>query len=162
MLDPSLEPGLRALVERDLAFDALVHPRHLSRLLELLVRHPDLRAVVDHGAKPEIAAGRFEGWAADLALLARETSACCKLSGLVTEASPGWTPEDLRPYVMHLLECFGPERLLWGSDWPVVKLAGGLERWWATTDELLTELGADERAAILGGTAARFYRLDSD
>ena len=158
MLGEAVGASLGALAERELAFDALVHPRHLSRLRVLLERNPTLRAVVDHAAKPSIAAGDFEGWAKDMALVACETSACCKLSGLVTEASVDWTTDDLRPYVDHLLECFGPERLMWGSDWPVVELAGGFERWREATHELLSELGEVERAQILGGVAARFYR----
>jgi len=159
MLRNTLAPAWRALAGRGLGFDALVHPRHLTRLQTLLERHPDLRVVIDHGAKPEIHASRFSGWAEDMARLANETNACCKLSGLVTEAGPSWQTEDLRPYVAHLLECFGPERLMWGSDWPVVELAGGVDRWWAATQELLGGLDDDERAAILGGTARLFYRL---
>jgi len=161
MLGRAITPGLKALCERSLSFDALVLPRHLPRLLRLLERHPDLRVVIDHGAKPEIAAGRFDGWAEDMARLASQTPALCKLSGLVTEAAKAWRPDDLRPYVAHLLECFGPERLMWGSDWPVVELAGGFARWRETSLQLLDELGDAERAAVLGANAARFYALDS-
>lgn len=160
MLRETVAVGLRALVEHDLAFDALVMPRHLPRLLALLDRHPDLRAVVDHGAKPAIRDGAFDDWARDIGRIARETSACCKLSGLVTEARPDWTAEALRPYVAHLVECFGPERLLWGSDWPVVALAGGFERWRRASVELLADLTEPQRRAVLGGAAARFYRID--
>jgi L-fuconolactonase len=160
MLGDTFGAGLEALIERDLCFDALVLPRHLSRLFTLLEHHPDLRVVVDHGAKPEIRVGRFDDWAADMASIAKETSAFCKLSGLVTEAGPRWQPEDLRPYVDHLIECFGHERLMWGSDWPVVELAGGFDRWRAATGELLAGLNNEERAAILGTTARRFYRID--
>ncbi len=159
MLREALAPGLQALRERALCFDALVHPRHLPRLLELLRRHPELRTVVDHAAKPEIRAGGFDGWAEDIAAVAGETDAFCKLSGLVTEAAPDWRPEDLRPYVAHLVECFGPERLMWGSDWPVVELAGGFERWRDASLALLSELDEEGRAAILGDTASRFYDL---
>ncbi len=159
MLGEAVGAGLHALAERDLAFDALVHPRHLTRLRELLDRNPTLRVVVDHAAKPSIAAGDFEGWAKDMAEIARETSACCKLSGLVTEASPDWATDDLRPFVDHLLDSFGPGRLMWGSDWPVVELAGGFGRWREATHVLLSELGEVERAEVLGGVAARFYRL---
>jgi L-fuconolactonase len=161
MLGDAVGAGLEALAERDLCFDALVLPRHLSRLLVLLERHPDLRLVVDHGAKPGIRDGHFEDWAADIARIADETSACCKISGLVTEAAPGWQPRDLLPWVAHLIECFGPERLMWGSDWPVVELAGGFDLWWAATHELLAGLNDGERAAILGATASRFYRFES-
>ncbi len=161
MLSEAIAPALRALVDRDLSLDALVHPRHLSRVVVLLERHPDLRVVVDHAAKPEIRAGRFEDWAADLARIARDTTACCKLSGLVTEAGPDWQVDDLRRYADHVVDCFGPERVMWGSDWPVVEIAGGFERWRAATDVLLQGLGDSERSAILGGAAARFYRIES-
>jgi L-fuconolactonase len=160
MLGDALTPGFRALVERDLSFDALVLPHHLPRLLRLLGRYPELRVVVDHGAKPAIRDGAFDGWAEDMARLARETSACCKLSGLVTEADADWELATLRPYAEHLLACFGPERLLWGSDWPVVELAGGFEKWREASDGLLAGLAEPERAAVLGDSAARFYRLD--
>jgi L-fuconolactonase len=161
MLGERVSTGLRALQARGLSFDALVHPRHLSRLLVLLERHPDLRVVIDHAAKPEIRTRSFDEWAAGIARIAAETRASCKLSGLVTEAGPSWQSDDLRPYVAHLVECFGAERLMWGSDWPVVELAGGFDRWWETTEALLAGLSDNERASILGGTAARFYRIDS-
>jgi L-fuconolactonase len=161
MLADALTPALRSIASRGLCFDALVHPRHLPRLLALLERHPELRVVVDHGAKPEIRAGRFDAWAADMTRIGRETRACCKLSGLVTEAADSWQVDDIRPYVDHLLESFGPDRLMWGSDWPVVELAGGYTRWREATFSLLAELSDVERAAILGGTAARVYHLES-
>jgi L-fuconolactonase len=164
MLGRALEPAFRALVELDLAFDALVKPRHLPNLRVLLARHPDLRVVIDHGAKPDIArwGGAREAraaWAGAMAELARESGVACKLSGLVTEAGPGWRADDLRPYVDHLLECFGPDRLLWGSDWPVVNLAGGYAAWWEAAGACLAALGPGERAKIFGETAARVYRV---
>lgn len=162
MLGPAVERGLCALVERGLRFDALVLPRHLSRLRVLLERHPDLPVVIDHGAKPEIAHRRLESWAQDIARIASETNACCKLSGLVTEAGTGWRIDDLRPVVDHLLASFGSDRLMWGSDWPVVELAGGFARWRETSLALLASLDAEAQAAILGGTAARFYGIPSD
>jgi L-fuconolactonase len=159
MLGQGLRPAFEALERRRLAFDALVRPVHLPRLLTLLERHPALAAVVDHGAKPDIAGGGFESWAPGIARIARETAACCKLSGLVTEAAPDWDDAALRPYVDHLLECFGPGRLLWGSDWPVVELAGDYARWRDASLRLLAGLSAEERGAVLGGNAVRFYRL---
>ena len=163
MLGEALTPGFCAVAERGLSLDALVRPRHLPHLLRLLERHPDLPVVLDHGGKPEIRAACFDDWARDMAQIASQTSACCKLSGLVTEAAPQgqWRSEDLRPYVAHLLECFGPERLMWGSDWPVVDLAGGFARWRQATHGLIEALADGERGAILGETAKRFYRLDS-
>ncbi len=159
MLDRRLDGAFRAIIDLDLRFDALVQPRHLVNLRRLLDRHPDLRTVVDHGAKPGIASGAREPWAADIRALARETAAWCKLSGLATEAKPDWTTADLEPYAAHLLDCFGPHRLIWGSDWPVLNLAGGYERWWSATTALLRGLLPAERDAILGGNAERFYGL---
>lgn len=159
ILSPDAQPALTAIAARGLAFDALIRPPHLPVLLELARRHPALRIVIDHAAKPDIAAGRLQPWAADIARVARETSAVCKLSGLVTEAAPGWSITDLQPYVEHLLNVFGPQRLMWGSDWPVVDLAGGYLRWRDATLELLRHLSAAERDAVLGGIAATVYRL---
>ena len=159
MLRDDLAAGYEALSRRGLRFDALVLPRHLPRLRRLLQRVPDLAVVVDHAAKPEIAAGRLDAWSTEIRALARETRACCKLSGLATEAAPDWSVDDLRPVVDVLLEAFGPARLLWGSDWPVVELAGGFGRWRDATLELLDGLDADERAGLLGRNAADFYGL---
>lgn len=152
-----LAPAFGALAAHGLVFDALVHPRHLSRLLVVLDRHPDLAVVVDHGAKPFIRDGRLDPWRADMAAIAARPNTCCKLSGLVTEAGEDWTLERLRPFVDHLVGVFGPQRLLWGSDWPVVNLAGGYERWREAALALLARLSEEERTAILGGNAARVY-----
>lgn len=157
---------LDELVRRGLTFDALVKPRHLPHLIEFVARHSSLRVVIDHGAKPEIGtadAARptrgWAAWAAAMSELARASSTVVKLSGLVTEANGPWTVEMLRPYADHLLEAFGPERILWGSDWPVLRCAGEYETWVAATDELLAPLSATERARILGGNAAEVYGL---
>lgn len=159
MLDRRLDPVFRAIQDLGLAFDALVKPPHLPNLRRLLERYPDLAVVVDHGAKPHIAAGAREPWGSDIAAIARESGALCKVSGLVTEAKPDWRVDDLRPYVDHLLACFGSARLIWGSDWPVVNLAGGYDRWRAASDALLAGLPAAGRAAVEGGNAAKFYRF---
>jgi L-fuconolactonase len=159
MLRDDLGPIFDALIDRDLTFDALTLPRHLPNLRKLLARHPDMRVVIDHGSKPLIRDGILSGWAEDMAALARDTNAFCKMSGLVTEAKADWTVDDLRPYVYHLLEHFGPKRLLWGSDWPVLELAGDYARWVEATDDLLSGVDGDGRAAILGGNATRAYKL---
>ena len=147
------------IAARGLVFDALVRPPHLPVVLELARRHPALRIVIDHAAKPEIAAGHMQPWADDIARVARETQAVCKLSGLVTEAATDWRVADLQPYVAHLLDVFGPQRLMWGSDWPVVNLAGGYRRWRDATLELLRHLPDAARDAVLGGTATTVYGL---
>lgn len=160
ILDRRLDPAWRAMREHGLRFDALVRPRHLPNLCRLLDRHPDLPVVIDHGAKPEIAKAVREPWARDLAAVARDSRVLCKVSGLVTESGPDWQIGDLKPYVDHLLDCFGPSRLMWGSDWPVVNRAGGYERWREASDVLLSGLSSEECARINGLNAAAFYGID--
>jgi L-fuconolactonase len=157
---PEVEPALAALPQLGLRFDALVKPRELPALLRMVERHPDLDVVVDHGAKPLIATGGWQPWADAIAVLARHPRVHCKLSGLATEARSDWDAASLARYIGHLLACFGADRLLWGSDWPVVDLAGGYVRWFEATEALLSGLAADEREAILGANARRFYGLD--
>ena len=159
MLQEALTPAMRALVEHGLPIDAHVWPRHLKNLLRVMQRHPDLAVVLDHGAKPRIRDGAFDDWAADVAAIATETGAFCKLSGLITEAAPDWTLDTLEPYIEHLFANFGPERLMWGSDWPPVTLAGGYAVWWEATQRALAPRDGAARDAVLGGTAARFYGI---
>jgi L-fuconolactonase len=159
MLRPVLRPALAALQRHGLRFDALLKPQHLAPFVRFLGLYPDLPIVVDHGAKPAIAAHRFQDWAAGMRALAQNPRVFCKISGLVTEAAPDWQPEDLAPYLDLLVESFGPRRLMWGSDWPVVNLAGGYDRWREASLKYLARLNPAERGAILGGTAERFYGL---
>jgi len=159
MLRPALDWVFKALIAHDLAFDALVLPGHLANLRILIDRYPDLRVVIDHGAKPQIRDGAFEPWASDIARLARETGAFCKCSGLVTEARADWTPADLSPYLDHLLGLFGPERLIFGSDWPVLTLAGDYSGWFDTVNQAIGHWTQQQQAAVLGVNASRFYRL---
>jgi len=160
VLQPQLDPAFRALIASDLAFDVLIRPAHLKAALRLLLRYPDLRAIVDHCAKPDIANGMWEPWANDILRIARETQAHCKLSGLVTEARPGWKSIDIRPYIEHVVDAFGPRRICWGSDWPVMLLNADYAGWLKTAAELLATLSRDEQAGILGSNAVGFYRLD--
>lgn len=159
MLQPDLTPAFQALIAQGLTFDALTLPAHLPNLIRLLGRHPDMRVVINHGSKPLIRDGLMAPWADHMAALARNTQAYCKLSGLVTEANADWSTEDLKPYVDHLLNTFGPDRLIWGSDWPVCLLASSYEHWVNTTNTLLSGLSAKERDAVLGGNATRAYSL---
>ena len=159
VLQPRLVPVLRAVMELDLSFDLLVRPVHLKSALELLTRHPDLRSVVDHAGKLDIANSMWQPWADDIRRIARETSACCKLSGLATEARAGWKPDDLRRYADHVLECFGAERILWGSDWPVMLLNADYSNWLAAAKRFMESQSAAERSAIFHDNAIRFYRL---
>ena len=157
MLRETLSPAFAAMQDADLTFDALTLPRHLPNLSHLLDRQKGLRVVIDHGSKPLIRDRVISGWDTDMTALAQQTDAFCKLSGLITEASADWSIDDLRPYVDHLLSTFGPDRLIWGSDWPVATLAGRYERWLEATDMLLGELDESARAAIYGGNALRAY-----
>lgn len=159
ILRPGVQRSLATLPQLGLRFDALVKPRELNALLRALDRNPDLAAVVDHCAKPDIAGGGWQPWADHLAAIARSTGACCKLSGLVTEAGKNWSVDRLRRYVDHVLECFGPQRVLWGSDWPVLTLAASYAEWVAVTEGLLIDLPETDRAAIRGANARRFYAL---
>jgi L-fuconolactonase len=159
LIGADLDAAFRAIMRHRLIFDALVLPRHLPRLLVLIDRYPDLAVVVDHGAKPHIRDRRLDPWRADMAAVAARPNTVCKLSGLVTEASPDWQVSDLKPYVEHLLRCFGPERLLWGSDWPVVERARGYDAWREACRELIGDLSEGERAAIYGGNAVRTYGI---
>lgn len=160
--DARATPMLEWLAREGLAFDALVRTDHLGDLRLLLERHPALRMVVDHAAKPNLRPGADAAtharWTAGMRTLA-ERGAWVKLSGLLTEAAAGAGAEALRPTFDFLLETFGAHRVLWGSDWPVLTLAARYEHWCAVTDALLSPLTPDERDGILGGNAARFYRL---
>ena len=162
ILDERARPLLAWMERSGLCLDALVRPLHLPVVDELLARHPDLLLVVDHAAKPDLRAGRawpgFRAWSRGMAAVARR-GACVKLSGLLTECGPGAGAAELRPVFDVLLEHFGPERILWGSDWPVVRLAAEHDRWCAVTDELLAPLDDADRAWVLGGAATRFYDL---
>jgi L-fuconolactonase len=157
LLGASLAPLLATMARCDLVFDALVLPRHLPRLLRVVDHHGDLQFVLDHCAKPHLATGDIADWQRDIARLAKHPNIVCKLSGLVTEAVRDWEIANLRPAVEQVLSRFGPERVLWGSDWPVVDLAGGFEKWFAAAETLLADLSADEKAAIFGGNAERIY-----
>lgn len=155
--NPALAPALRAMVEHGLRFDALVLPRHLPALLQCARDYPALSIVIDHAAKPPIADASFGQWREDMAQLAALPNVHCKLSGMVTEAKQDWNVDDLRPYASHVLEVFGAQRVIWGSDWPVVNLAGGYGAWLAASETLLAHLGQQDRNDIFGLNACRFY-----
>ncbi|MEM9049620.1 MAG: amidohydrolase family protein [Pseudomonadota bacterium] len=160
MLRADVAWGFEALTELGLTFDALGFPQHLPNFATLLARHPDMRVVIDHCMKPQIRDGMtgFAGWAEGMRRLA-ETGASVKLSGLVTEAAADWTLSDLRPWADTVLEAFGPARVIWGSDWPVVRLAAEYGEWRAAAEALCSGLDPAARAAVFGGNAIRAYGL---
>jgi len=159
MLRPDVTLAVDAMVRCGLRFDALVMPRHLAVLARFLDRHPDLPVVIDHGAKPDIVHGAIKPWADALRAVARRDNTFCKLSGLATEAGPAWTAARLAPYVDSLLECFGPRRLLWGSDWPVLNEVGHYGAWLDAAEGSTARLSDSEQALVYGGNAALFYGL---
>ena len=159
ILRTEVDRGIAVIEEHALRFDALVKPPQLPALLRMAERHPGLPIVIDHGGKPAIVDRDWEPWASNIAELADHSQVVCKLSGLATEAGSGWTPRTLARYVDHLLACFGSKRLLWGSDWPVVNLAGGYHRWIRAAEQLLARLPDADRNAIFGESARQFYGL---
>jgi L-fuconolactonase len=156
--DPALIPAVEALVQNDLTFDALVLPPHLPHLLSFARRHASLPIVIDHGAKPLIATGHYGAWRRDMAALSALPNVYCKLSGLLTERGDQ-KPESVRPYAETILELFGPSRVIWGSDWPVLRLAGDYQAW---LDFCLDIVPSPHHDAVFGGNAVRFYRLATD
>lgn len=160
--DPVLDAPVAAMQGHRLCFDALVVPRQLGALTWFARRHPGLPVVIDHAAKPHIASGELQPWLADMSALASLPHVHCKLSGLLTEAGAAPDAGQLQPYVQAIYRLFGPERLLWGSDWPVLQLAGRYESWLSMSHHLCRAQGADDAAmdAIFGGNAQRFYQLD--
>lgn len=171
LIRPAFCDGIAQLAEFDLAYDILIYRRHLDVAAELVRQFPHQRFVLDHLAKPAVReetverrAGRqpasFDEWRRGLRALADLPNVYAKMSGLVTEASwTEWTPRDLHPYLDVALDCFGPERLMIGSDWPVCTLAGDYGRTLSAVSDYVARLSRHERAAILGGTAKRFYKL---
>lgn len=154
---PALAPAFETMIAHGLVFDALLKSRHIAPMLTMLERHPELACVIDHGAKPDLVTSDLAGWRNSMCALAAHPRLTCKLSGLVTEANPDWTPETLRPVVEHLLAVFGPERLIFGSDWPVVTLRASYAQWLEAAEILLAGLTEAQRAAVFGGNAQKLY-----
>ena len=152
--------GIARLGEFGLRYDILIFPKQLPAAIELVAHFPEQPFVLDHCAKPLIASGITQPWEAQIRELASAPNVFCKVSGLVTEAEHGgWSSEQLRPYFEKILEAFGPERLMWGSDWPVCLLASDYSRWLETTEAWLEGWSDLQKQAFFGGTAAEFYGL---
>ncbi|MDG4649549.1 amidohydrolase family protein [Roseibacterium sp. SDUM158017] len=161
MLRDDIAWAYEALIDLDLTFDALGFPRHLENFYKILTHHREMRVVIDHCMKPQIRSHSVESfahWADGMRAIAEDTNACCKLSGIVTE-SDGWTLDRLEPYARHVLDVFGPDRVMWGSDWPVCQLEASYDDWREAAKALTDHLSPSAKEAVFGGTAARFYRI---
>jgi L-fuconolactonase len=162
MLRYDFNRGIGRLRAHGLVYDVLIFSRHLENAIRLVDRHQDQPFVIDHIAKPLISAREFDDrWAAQIRELARRDCVACKLSGVVTEVrDPAWTVELIRPYFETVLDAFGADRLMFGSDWPVCLLRCGYGDWVATVRDLIRSLSDVQQARIMGGNACRVYGLD--
>jgi len=161
LVQPEVLSGLQKLSARGLTYDLLVHTRHLKHVPLIAETCPDLALVIDHLAKPPIARNEINEWSQAFRPLARYPNINCKLSGLVTEANwHSWQADDLRPFVDCALECFGVDRMIFGSDWPVCLLAATYDRVLDSCQEILQNLSDIDREKIFATNAAKFYRLD--
>jgi L-fuconolactonase len=160
LLQPDFLRGISLLEEFDLAYDILIYTQHLLIAAEFVERFPRQRFVLDHLAKPPIKSGAVDLWAHGLRMLASLPNVFAKVSGLVTEADwSAWKPESIRPYLDVAFECFGPSRLMIGSDWPVCTVAASYPQVMNLVKDYLSRYAAEEREAVLGGNAAKFWRL---
>ncbi|MAC78453.1 MAG: amidohydrolase [Rhodobacteraceae bacterium] len=159
-LEPGFVDGVRMLADFDLSFDLCIRADQMSDATELVRRVPEVRFVMDHIAKPPIASGRIDDWARGLTELAKLPNVVCKMAGVSTEADhAGWTESDLHPYMQHAFDVFGADRLMFGSDWPVVTLTDTFAGWVGLLDRFLEQASPDERRAFWRDTAIRTYRL---
>jgi L-fuconolactonase len=152
--------GIKVLKDFDLRYDLLIFERHLPQAIQFVDLHPNQIFILDHVAKPRVKERVISPWRENLTELARRENVFCKLSGLVTEASwQSWTEADLDPYLQIALTAFGPERVMFGSDWPVMLLGSSYTRWVDTVQRYISHLSEYEQERILGKTATEVYRL---
>jgi len=159
ILNPALAPALNAIAAEGLVFDALILSHQLGVVTTLAARHPQMSIVLDHGAKPRLGdAPAMAQWRDGIAALAAHANVCCKVSGLLTELQPGAGRDDVMDAVAHLFDCFGSERLIWGSDWPVLTLAGDYQAWFDLAREAIAAKSPQSVPAVMGANALRVYR----
>jgi L-fuconolactonase len=160
ILREDFNSGIRTMAGSGLVYEILIYERHLADTIYFVDEHPDQPFVLDHVAKPLIAAGVLQPWASQLMELGQRENVWCKLSGMVTEANwKSWTPEKLKPYLDVAVEVFGPERLMAGSDWPVCLVASDYARWWGMLRDYFADFSEAERARVFGATAVEVYGL---
>lgn len=160
MLRPNFVRGIGLLKQFDFTYDLLIFPKHLPNTLKLVRKYPDQPFVIDHIAKPIIREGKIENWKKELAAIASCENVCCKVSGMVTEANwQDWRKEDFTPYLDAVVEMFGTNRLMYGSDWPVCQLSASYQDVFGIVSDYFSSFSKSERESIFGGNATRFYRL---
>jgi L-fuconolactonase len=160
LLRPQFMMGISLLKKFDFTYDILIFPHQLGATLEFVKQFPNQKFVIDHIAKPYIKDGFYDGWAVLMNQIAKYENVYCKLSGMITEANyKSWSPEQIKPYMELVLEAFGPERLLFGSDWPVCLVAGNYSRVKNLVTDFISTLSSSEQAQIMGANAINFYNL---
>ena len=160
-LRPDFVTGVRLLPEFGLSFDICIVHYQLANTIKMVAQCPDVKFILDHIGKPAIRNGLLDPWRAEIRTLARFPNVCCKLSGLVTEADhQHWTREQLRPYIHHVIECFGFDRVMYGGDWPVAAQAADYPRWVDTLEWALAGCTDEELKKLFHDNALAFYRLE--
>lgn len=160
ILREEFTPIFEFMAEHKLTFDALIKDIHLANIQTLACRHPSLAIVIDHCAKPDLSKDPSENWKSKLANIAAYENVCIKLSGLVTEAPQGPVSiKTVQPYFEHIMAVFGADRIMWGSDWPVIKLNGDYDTWASLTNSLLKSYSFEDKHKILADNARNFYHL---
>ncbi|RVT73347.1 amidohydrolase [Flavobacterium sufflavum] len=160
MLRPDFLNGIAALEKYNFTYDILIFPHQLGAALELVRRFPNQKFVIDHIAKPYLKDGFYDGWAILMKAIGEHKNVYCKLSGMTTEADyNNWTPEQIEPYMQLVLDAFGANRILFGSDWPVCLVAGNYTKTKELVTNFIAKLSSEEQAAIMGGNAMQFYNL---
>ena len=164
ILQPTVQPALAAMERLGLVFDALIRPEHLVHVLKIGERYPELSIVIDHCAKPEIARGEevaWQAWAAGMAALAALPNVSCKLSGLLNEAGKSSKANICKPWIEYILQIFDSDRVIWGSDWPVLEMAGDYKTWFEYCESMTGHLSASQKVAIFGNNAKRIYLYEN-
>lgn len=159
ILKKELDPVLKATFELGLTFDILIYPKHLPIAAKFIERYPALPVIIDHMAKPVIRNGELDSWRKDIERFRHIRHVHCKISGIVTEDGPHWTPERLKPYLDTVLDVFGPDRLVWGSDWPALNRVADYSCWVKTVEGALAGLKPADQQKIWADNAIRFYKL---
>lgn len=160
ILNSAFGPVFEAMARHSLVLDLHAKPQHLRPAERIAARHPDLQLVLDHGGKPALASGGLGSWTTDLAALAQHDNVTCKLSGLLTECGPQTRREEIEAAARHIFDCFGADRVLWGSDWPVLELAGEYGNWMQLSRELVARFAGEDEDKIFRENARRIYAIE--